>query len=170
MKAKRCLPKDVSEALDQSGLPVGWDIVFDHGAQERKYISPDGRICHTLAQALAITVHMTSGRYRRMLSKEVSVALKEAKGLSERWTLTWDTSRNDIRWISPDGKLVESLEAAAQADLELISDCGQVRIQQTELVTCMFEESIPQTLTFARCCSSVIKVGKKRSFNDGFWI
>jgi hypothetical protein len=131
--------------LQESGLPDGWKTTGNKESQKNKYISPNGTECHSLSQALAVTVQMFSSRYREMPKDEIYIALKEAKHLSDRWTLMWDIELKGHRWIAPDGRSFDRLETAVQANLELESKFEARKVRKPRKHYYIFCSNFPLT-------------------------
>jgi hypothetical protein len=137
-------PTSSDSTLGESGLPLGWRTVHDNESRRQIFLSPDGRYCHTLPQALAVALQMTSSRYHRMAPTEVSAILEVAKskGLVD-WTVAWDKDADSIKWVSPGGRLCNSMERALSVSsaqpCSLMDVSTDNKMEQTKEVRLLFQ-------------------------------
>jgi predicted house-cleaning NTP pyrophosphatase (Maf/HAM1 superfamily) len=137
-------PTSSDSTLGESGLPLGWRTVDDNESRRQIFLSPDGRYCHTLPQALAVALQMTSSRYHPMAATEVSAVLEVAKskGLVD-WTVAWDKDADSIKWVSPGGRLCNSMERALSMSsarpCSLMDASTDNNMEQTKEVRLLFQ-------------------------------
>ncbi|CAJ1943529.1 unnamed protein product [Cylindrotheca closterium] len=114
------------------GLPDSWTVEFlDDGRRSLRWRSPDGRVAKTLVEALKMSVAMgilppdkmpVEYRERTLTAEEEERSLKEAasRGLPSGWSVTWNSSRRQKIWISPDGKKkCDSINKALKVSVRL---------------------------------------------------
>jgi hypothetical protein len=112
-------PEEVTVALREAkarGLPDGWGVLYSNEWRKKVWISPDGRKCASLPEALVVA-GVKSYANRKLSSEERAASLQEAKskGLPDGWNVEWNKRRTSKVWISSEGKKSYSLTQALVA-------------------------------------------------------
>jgi hypothetical protein len=103
---KALTPTEKKIALSKAktkGLPDDWTVEWNISRRRNIWISPDGKKCYSLTQALIMAGVKSS--YRTLEERTSALANARAKGLPDGWTVEWHkTGACNKVWIAPNGK------------------------------------------------------------------